>query len=150
MKRTVTILGILGAMLLLTCAAVAQAKAGGTEQALKDMENKWAAGSLKNDTAAVGDLLSDDWTGINAEGKIQTRGDMLADMKKTKLTRSAVSEMRVRILDADAAVVTGTWSGAGTDPAGKKFDSTEHWTDVFMKKDGKWKCVSSQSTAVKK
>ena len=150
MKRTVTILGILGAMLLLTCAAVAQAKAGGTEQALKDMENKWAAASIKSDTATVSDMLSDDWTGLNPEGKIQTRGDMLAEMKKTKVTRSAVSDMRVRMLGADAAVVTGTWTGAGTDPSGKKFDSTQRWTDVFVKKGGKWKCVASQIGDVKK
>ena len=150
MKRTITILGILGAMLLLTCAVAAQGKTGGTEQALKDMENKWAAAGLKSDAAAVGDIVSDDWTGTNAEGKVQTRADMLGVVKKSKLTRSAVSDMHVRMLGGDAAVVTGTWSGAGTDETGKKFDSTERWTDVFMKKDGKWKCVASQSTAVKK
>jgi ketosteroid isomerase-like protein len=139
-------------LVILTGLALAQAgkPAGGIDQALKDMENKWAAASLKNDAAAVGDIVTEDWVGVNAEGKVQTRADMLGDVKKSKLTRSAVGDMRVRMLDADAAVVTGTWSGAGTDASGKKFDTTERWTDVFVKKDGKWKCVASQSTTSKK
>jgi len=144
MKRR--ILWSLAAVVLLSGMAVAQ----GTEQALKDMENKWAAASLKNDTAAVSDMLADDWSTISAEGKVQTKADALAEIKKAKLTKSAVSDMRVRMLDADAAVVTGTWSGAGTDGSGKKFDTSERWTDVFVKKDGKWKCVSSQSTTAAK
>ena len=145
-------LGTLSCVLILASLVVAQAGksgSGSTEQALKDMESKWAAASLKSDAAAVGDIVSDDWTGINPEAKMQTRAEMLNQTKKSKLTRSAVSDIHVRMLGADAAVVTGSWSGAGTDVAGKKFDTMERWTDVFVKKDGKWKCVSSQSTTMK-
>ena len=140
------------AVVLLACSAAAQAKAagGGAEQALKDMETKWAAASLKSDPAPIAEMVAEDWTGVSPEGKVQTRADMLSEVKKSKLTKSAVSDMRVRMLDADAAVVTGIWSGAGTDPAGKKFDMSIRWIDVFVKKDGKWKCVSSQATAIAK
>lgn len=148
-----TALGLLGVVLLLAGGAWAQATAktaASVEMSLKDLETKWAAAALKSDSVAVGDIVSEDWTGINTEGQVRTRGEMLAEVKNSKLTKSAVSDMRVRVLDGDAAVVTGTWAGAGTDPGGKKFDATERWTDVFVYKNGKWKCVSSQSTTVKK
>lgn len=142
----------LGSLIILTGLALAQTAktAASTDMTLKDMETRWAAAALKSDPAPVGDIVSEDWTGISAEGKMRTRAEMLSEVKKSKLTRSTVSDMRVRMLDNDAAVVTGTWSGGGTDQNGKKFDTTERWTDVFVNKNGKWKCVASQSTTVAK
>jgi ketosteroid isomerase-like protein len=121
-----------------------------TEQALKDIENKWAAAALKGDTQTISAVVSDDWSGTNPEGKTQTKSEMIEDTKKAKLTKSSVDDIKVKSLGGDTAVVTGTWSGAGTGADGKAFDTTERWTDVFVKKNGEWKAVASQSTTVKK
>jgi hypothetical protein len=121
-----------------------------TEQTLKEIENKWAAAALKGDSEGVSAVVADDWSGTTPEGKVQTKSEMLEDTKKAKLTKSEVGNMKVKSLGSDAAVVTGTWSGAGTGADGKKFDTTERWTDVFAKKNGEWMAVSSQSTTVKK
>lgn len=150
MKKT--FLRTLGLVMLLSSLLAAQAgkAAGGPEQALKDLENKWSNAFLKGDAATIGDTLAEDFVGVSAEGKVQSRADILSEAKKSKVTRSTVSDMRVRVLGPDAAMISGVWSGAGTDPAGKKFEATSRWTDVFVKKDGKWKCVSSQSTSTGK
>jgi uncharacterized protein (TIGR02246 family) len=137
---------VFGSMLL----AGQSAKSAGTEQALKEIENKWANAYLKGDAATIGDILADDFVGVSLEGKVQSRADVMAEAKRSKVTRSAASDIRVRLLGPDAAVVTGIWSGAGTDPAGHKFDLTSRWTDIFMRKDGKWKCVAQQSTLIQK
>lgn len=131
-------------------AAKPMASGGGTEQALMDIEKKWAAASLKNDTAALDGILADHWTGINSQGKTQNKADSMGDMKKSKFTKSEVSGMKVHMMGADAAVVTGVWTGVGTGADGTKVDTSEAWTDVFMNHGGKWKCVASQSTTVKK
>ena len=141
------------AVLALMCGvALTQAKTatGGTEQALKDMETKWAAAFLKGDTVAIGDILADDFVRVSPEGKVQSKADVLSETKKSKITQSTVSDMRVRMLSNDAALISGKWSGVGADAMGKKFDSTERWTDVFVKKDGKWKCVWSHITTIAK
>jgi ketosteroid isomerase-like protein len=52
--------------------------------------------------------------------------------------------MKVNMISPNVAVVTGIWSGAGTDAKGQKFDTTDRWTDVFVNQNGKWKCVASQ------
>lgn len=122
----------------------------GVEQALLDLERKWAAAGLKSDATVLADILADDWTSVSAEGAVKTRAQAIDDMKKIKLTRSEVSEMKVRTIKPDTAVVTGVWSGAGTDEKGQKFDTSERWTDVFVNQGGKWKCVASHNSTIKK
>jgi uncharacterized protein (TIGR02246 family) len=123
---------------------------GGVDQALMDIERKWAAASLKNDAAVLEDILADSWSTITVDGKVETRAQSIDNFKKTKLTRSEVSEMKVRTIGPDAAIVTGVWTGMGTDAKGQKIDSSERWMDVFANQGGKWKCVASESTTIKK
>ena len=123
---------------------------GNVEQTLMDMERKWAAAALKSDAAAIEDILADSWTTIDAEGKLLTRRQSLDNAKKSKLTKSEVSEMKVRLIDGSTAVVTGVWTGAGTDEKGEKFDNSNRFTDVFVKQNGTWKCVATQLTLIKK
>jgi len=123
---------------------------GNVEQTLTDMERKWAAAALKSDAAAIEDIQADSWTTIDAEGKMLTRRQSLDNAKKSKLTKSEVSEIKVRLIDGSTAVVTGVWTGAGTDEKGQKFDTSERWTDIFANQGGKWKAVASQNTTIKK
>lgn len=144
-------LGVVSCILLFASLAAAQAdKSGGSaEQTLKDMEARWSAAVLKSDAAPIGDILAEDFVSVSTEGKVHTRADIMNEAKKSKMTRSANSDVRVRMLGVDVALVTGIWDGAGSDPTGKKFETLERWTDVFVRKDGKWKCVASQGTEVR-
>ena len=105
---------------------------------------------MKSDPAPIDAILADSWSAISVEGKITTRAQSLDDTKKSKFTRSEPSEMKVRMINADTAIVTGVWTGVGTGPKGEKIDTSERWTDVFANQGGKWKCVASQSTTIKK
>jgi ketosteroid isomerase-like protein len=58
--------------------------------------------------------------------------------------------MKVRVLNAESALVTGIWSGAGTDAKGQKFEQTQRYMDVFVKRGSTWRCVASQNTAIPK
>jgi uncharacterized protein (TIGR02246 family) len=129
---------------------VTPAKTVGVEQALLDMERKWVAAGLKNDAAALAEILADGWSSVSAEGQVITRAQTLDDVKKNKFTRSEVSDMKVRTVGADTAIVTGVWTGVGTDAKGQKVDTSERWTDVFVNQGGRWKCVASHNTTLKK
>ncbi len=130
--------------------SMSNAKGGSVDQVLMDIERKWTATDLKSDSAGLAEILADSWSGINTEGKVESRAERLDSTKKSKLTRSEVSDMKVRMINPDAAVVTGLWAGAGTDAKGQKFDRTERWMDVFAKQGSAWKCVASESTVVQK
>lgn len=125
-------------------------KAAGVEQTLMDLERRWVAANLKNDAAALAEILADSWSTVSAEGKVETRAQTLEDVKKSKFTRSELSDMKVRMINPNVAVVTGVWTGLGTSATGQKVDTSERWTDVFVNEGGKWKCVASHNTTIKK
>ena len=79
-----------------------------------------------------------------------TRAQAIEDFKKAKISRSEVSEMKVRMINPDTAIVTGLYTGAGTNGGGQKIDESQRWTDIFANQGGKWKCVVSHNTVVKK
>ena len=74
---------------------------------------------------------------------------MLSDLAR-KRSPGAVSACQLSsMIGTTAAVVTGVWTGAGTDPKGQTFDTSERWMDVFVNQGGQWKCVASQATTIK-
>jgi ketosteroid isomerase-like protein len=50
----------------------------------------------------------------------------------------------------NTAIATGIFKGKGTDPSGKAFDNYERFTDTWVKISGKWKCVASYQSEIKK
>ena len=145
MRRVALTLALL---LLLPVLSLAQTKT--TEQTLMDIEHSWAATSLKNDVKTLDGILAANWTGTTPEGTVQTRAESLASIKASKFTKSEVSGMKVMVLNPTTAVVTGIWTGVGTDANGVKVDTSERWTDVFLLQGDTWKCVASQSTTIRK
>jgi len=138
----------LALLLVLPVLSIAQTKTA--EQTLMDIEHSWAATSLKNDVKTLDGILAANWTGTTPEGTVQTRAESLANTQAGKFTKSEVSGMKVMVLNPTTAVVTGIWTGVGTDAKGVKIDTSERWTDVFVLQSGTWKCVASQSTTIKK
>jgi ketosteroid isomerase-like protein len=50
----------------------------------------------------------------------------------------------------DTGIVTGTWTGKGTDGTGKPVDTKERWADTWVKMpNGKWQCVASAAATMK-
>jgi ketosteroid isomerase-like protein len=114
------------------------------EQHLKDMENRWAKASLASDGQAVAPMLSEDFVNIDSDGTVHNKAETVARTSKAKFEVSELSEVQVTP-HGDSAVVTGIWTGKGTDGMGKALDMKERWADTWVKKDGKWQCVASAS-----
>jgi ketosteroid isomerase-like protein len=149
MRKPISVL-----VVVVACGALAlgQAKksAARPEMALLDLERSWAAANMKGDAAAVDRILGANWMGTSTEGTRTARAKYLADFKKERMTKSELSDMAVLMLSPTAAVVTGMWTAAGTGANGEKVDMSTRWTDVFTSQNGKWLCVLSQNTLVKK
>jgi len=57
----------------------------------------------------------------------------------------------IEVKAIDAATRTLQLIGKGTDSKGKPMDDTERFTDTWVKMPGgKWQCVASQGSAIKK
>jgi ketosteroid isomerase-like protein len=119
----------------------------GISQTLQGVERAWLDAEKNHDAAAFEKLVADDWIAISPDGKTQTKAERAAQIKGGQIASATMGDMKVRVF-GDTAVVTGTDDEVSmTD--GKK--SSEHyvWTDVFVKRNGKWLAVASQTALVK-
>jgi ketosteroid isomerase-like protein len=128
----------------------AQADTASVQQTLMQMERDWGQAAAKNDAAAVGKFVADDWVGIDFEGKSITKAEAMADMKSGASTTQSyeIGPMKVREL-GNTAVVTGSDTEKST-YKGKDSSGKYVWTDVWVMRDGRWQAVASQSVKVGK
>jgi ketosteroid isomerase-like protein len=91
-----------------------------------------------------------DFTSIGSEsGKLANKAEDIADSVDPKLTMEAVDTtgMDIRI-DGGRAIVTGVFHTKGTYD-GKAFDRRIRYTDVWIRRDGRWVAWASQGTPIK-
>jgi ketosteroid isomerase-like protein len=134
-----------GAILL---AVALQAPQADPVREFKEIERNLAAAYMRGDRAFVDDLLTDDWTSTDYTGRIWTKANLLALFAPggPTFTKSEIDVDRVRLL-GDVAVVTGrSVSGARVD--GRDVNVTQRFTDIYVKRDGRWRVVASQGTQV--
>ena len=118
------------------------------EQELVDLERAWDAAFVAKDMRFIERVLADEFVVTYGDG---TRGDKAAEMAQTldfdqRVDSSVLDGFRVRIYGETALV---WFSRHMTGPkSGKIVSVTYRFVDVFVKRAGRWQCVSSQSTRV--
>jgi len=112
------------------------------EQALLQLERDWTAAWLKQDAAAMDAILAEGYV-ENANGQTTPKKKYVADMKAGiyKVESSEASDMRA-IVFGDHAVVNGISMTKST-MRGKDTSGKSRWTDVYEKRDGRWRAVVS-------
>ena len=120
------------------------------EQELIKLENAWKQAVVNRDAAALKRLYADEYVSTDQEGVVWNKVDDIA-IDTTGVSRLAsykLDDMKVR-LSGDAAVVTGRITSKGT-LHGNAVSGESRFTDVFVKRDGRWQCLASQSTPIVK
>lgn len=124
-------------------AAAPRTQAESDEQELIKLENDWLQAFFKNDGAFAERFLADDYMGTDEHGDIRNRTQTITEiMAGAHLSTSGeLDNVKVRVY-GDAAVVTGRHIMKGLFQ-GKEFRSPYLWTDIFIKRGGRWQCVAS-------
>lgn len=119
-----------------------------TEQTLINTEKAWNEALLANDLATVNRIVADDWVGIDFKGAMTSKEETLAQLKSGESRNEYVElgDMNVRVY-GDTAVVMGTDTEKSV-YQGENTSGRYAFTDVFVKKDGRWQAVASQSTRI--
>jgi ketosteroid isomerase-like protein len=118
------------------------------EQDLVKLERDWDAAFVAKDIRFIERVLADEFVVTYGDG---TRGDKAAELAQTidfdqRVDSSVLDGFRVRIYGETAVV---WFSRHMTGPkSGKIISVTYRFVDVFVKRAGRWQCVSSQSTKV--
>ena len=117
------------------------------EQALLQVERDWAAAWQKMDATALEGILADGFV-ENEQGQTTTKAQIIADLKAGvyKVESVEVSDIRV-VVFGDHAVANGISTSKYT-MRGKDVSEKTRWTDVFEKRDGRWRAVFTYSVVI--
>jgi len=143
---------VCGSLVVAMLAGSAIALAAGTdEQAVKDGELQWLKSQQTNNADLVAPLLADKIIETNGEGKVLNGKDaVLADAKEDTWSSVEYKDLQVMVV-GHTAIATGTFVGKGKSADGKALDLHERFTDTWVKgADGKWLCLASHDSPIKK
>lgn len=114
---------------------------------LAEIQQRLAKAWVAADRAAIEEIIAADWTVTGTDGRVSTRSDVLRDTFETNVHRVLaieIDDVRVRLF-GDAAVVTGRTHGLG-EYASAPYDVTIRFTDVFVRREGRWQAVASHAS----
>ena len=113
-----------------------------------NLENEWAQAIVSNDAEAIGSFMSEEWVIVGETG-VSERNGFLELIEAGDLTHDAMKGNVVRVRRYnDVAVVISRGTNSGMFK-GTPFSSDEWITDIFVKQDGRWRCVHTHLTAAK-
>ncbi len=137
---------LIAASILLLPMSVARADQTADQTELLRIEKGSGAALVAADLKALGEFFSPEWKLVASDASMMSREQMFKAIKEGTLKFAAYegSDFEVRIY-GDAAVVIGTGISKGT-WKGEAFTSKERFTDLFVRQDGKWHCVSSHTS----
>jgi ketosteroid isomerase-like protein len=118
------------------------------EQELVAVEHAWKQAVVDRDAAALGCIYADGYFSTDQEGMVWYKAQDIAidTTGKSRLVTYALDDLKV-LLFGDVAVVTGRNISTGT-LLGNAANGQVRFTDVFLKVDGRWRCVTSQVTSI--
>ena len=122
-----------------------QAKTLSDEETVKQLERDWADATVHNDADKTSLILADDFVGNWADGSTTAKKEELDMLRssKEKYEANEIFEMTVRVF-ADTAIA----SGKNTETSiinGKNATGIYNFTDIFLKRNGRWQIVASQT-----
>jgi ketosteroid isomerase-like protein len=120
-------------------------------QAVIALENAWGAASIRRDGAAVGRMLSPDFTFVDPDGKFRTKAQVIATINDdtAQYVSGANSALSPRV-HGNTVVITGVWTGTVKTKTGTT-QNRYRWTDTWVKSpEGGWMCIAGQSVRLAK
>lgn len=112
------------------------------------LEKQFSQAIVKGDIEGLERLVSDDWIIVGPEGKVIERSVFFGVMKSGLLTHSTMESDEVRVRTyGNTGIVTARVVAVGS-YQGQAFTTKERSTDVFVRRNGLWKCVLTQLTTI--
>ena len=140
---------------LLAVAAIGQATAqkskdDSQEAKLLVMEHLWNEAQLSRDARALDAMLGNEFVNTEYDSEVSDKAKFLADIKdpQFKPTILTIQDLKVSMY-ADSAVVVGVYHTKGL-YQGKPYEHFGRFTDTWVYTDGRWQCVASHTSLLKK
>ena len=134
-----------------TAQAPAKAPAKADKESVKSelmkLEEDMTQAALNGDITLLAKNTTDDFKLTGVDGKVQSKNDALADVKKEKNIKAwSITDAELMSFSDDSAVLAYTQNVTlKTGQSGRA-----RVTDSFIKKDGRWMIKSEQQTMIKR
>jgi ketosteroid isomerase-like protein len=121
------------------------------EQEVLQFERDACKAFLDADVAALGRVLTPEFTLTLSNGEVNTRADEINELRSKKVHYDVFEnyDMLVRLYGDDVAVVLGKTRVKGT-ADGKPFDRVVQFTDTLIKRDGRWQLAAGHVSRIEK
>jgi ketosteroid isomerase-like protein len=128
------------------CAEKQPEQASSNSQAeLLSQERVWNEAYKNRDKEALTRVLADEFTFTDDAGQVSNKAQYIsAAVDLIKVDSYTVDDTVPRIY-VDTGIVTGRWTGRMS-IEGKDASGAFRFTDVFVRRDGRWQVVASQDT----
>ena len=115
------------------------------ETEIRKIENSWAQVAVSGDPSVIAHIFADDFVGVAPDGVHYTKQGFIDDTKAHPLgfTSTKMVEMKVRF-EGNVAVAQGHETFARKDGERGRFV----WTDVLVRRDGRWQLIAAQDAMV--
>jgi len=114
------------------------------------LEHLWNEAQVNRDSAALDALVSSRFVNTEWDGDVSDKQRFIADIKDPlfKPTLAGIQDVKMNFF-GETAVITGLYHTQGT-YRGKPYDHVGRFTDTWVFDLGKWQCVASHTSLLKK
>ena len=114
------------------------------------LEHLWNEAQVSRDSSALQGMISDRFVNTEWDGTTSNHDKFLADIRDPQFKPASLTIQDVHVMSyRDTAVVIGTYHTRGT-YEGKPYDHVGRFTDTWIYESGKWECVASHTSLLKK
>jgi hypothetical protein len=140
-------------IVFLTAGALAQSGTSplaAEESRLVVLEHLWNEAQVNRDVHAIQGMIGERFRNTEWDGEFSSREEFLADIRDPKFRPASLAIQDVQVnMYSTMAVITGIYHAKGA-YEGKPYDHVGRFTDTWVAQDGKWLCVASHTSLLKK
>lgn len=121
------------------------------EQEVRKLEREWLDAYEKRDSEAMGRIVADDFKLTFSDGSVQTKADILAQLKTGResgrpSSKLSTEDVQSRV-EGETVILTGRFIQQ-MERDGQTRTMQFRYTDTYAKRQGRWQVVSSQLTRI--
>jgi ketosteroid isomerase-like protein len=118
----------------------------GNAQSVIDLDRRRMEAMARRDIGTLDELLSDDLVYTHSSARIDTKQSLIGAMQAGTTVYNAVVPSEVKAQDyGDTVVLTGA-ARISVTSGGRAMEFGVRFTDVYIRKGGRWQMVAWQST----
>jgi hypothetical protein len=131
-------------------AAAQRAKDDSQQTKLLVMEHLWNEAQVNRDSRALDGMIGAQFINTEYDGEVSDKSKFLADIKDPHFDLSSLTIQDLKVsMYSDSAVVIGTYRTKGSFQ-GKPYEHVGRFTDTWVFTEGRWQCVASHTSLLKR